>query len=191
MQCADRNANDKVKILSGGSSGVGHDKKKRKKTKRPRSLASTEEKPGEFLRRPSSHSHGEQSAVLMPLENMIGSTEKLAHIHEGLSTHLTQKNHDEKDIRKLALELAITRSSEVKTNKVLHHDYVLVHKTGDSFNLHEKMRKKYESELHDQGFRLDRKYTADKTFVVLHCSFERLCEEAEKVSLEMPLEGVS
>ena len=190
MQCADRNANDTVKILN-GDSGVGYDKKKRKKTKRPRDLTSTEEQPGEYLRQPSSHSHGEQSATLMPLENMIGSVEKLAHIHEGLNTHHTQKNHDEKDIRKLVLQLAITKSSEVKTNKVLHHDYVLVHKTGDNSNVREKMRKKYETELHDQGFRLDRKYTADKTFVVLHCSFERLCEEAEKVSLEMPLEGVS
>ena len=190
MQCADRNANDTVKILN-GDSGVGHDKRKRKKTKRPRYLSSTEEQPGGYCRQPSSHSHGEQSARLMPLENMIGGVEKLAHIHEGLSTHDTQKNHDEKDIRKLALQLAITKSSEAKTNKVLHHDYVLVHKTGDNSNVREKMRKKYESELHDQGFRLDRKYTADKTFVVLHCSFERLCEEAEKVSLEMPLEGVS
>ncbi|XP_074619855.1 anoctamin-7-like [Acropora palmata] len=188
MQCADRNVNDTVKILN-GDSGVGYDKKKRKKTKRPRYLTSTEEQPGECLRQPSSHSYGQQSARLMPLENMIGSVEKLAHIHEGLSTHHTQKNHDEKDIRKLALQLAITKSSEVKTNKVLHHDYVLVHKTGDNSNVHEKLRKKYERELHDQGFRLDRKYTADKTFVVLHCSFERLCEEAEKVSLEMPLEG--
>lgn len=186
MQCEDQN--DTVKILN-GDSGVGHDKKKRKTTKRSRHLTSTEEQPGEYLRQPSSHSHGEQSA--MPLENMIGSVEKLADIHKGLSTHPTQKNHDKKDIRKLALQLAITKSNEVKTNKVLHHDYVLVYKTGDNSNVREKLRKKYESELHDQGFRLDRKYTADKTFVVLHCSFERLCEEAEKVSLEMPLEGVS
>ena len=72
----------------------------------------------------------------------------------------------------------------------MHYDYILVHKTGDTRNLQEKLRKQYESELHAQGFRVERKYTAEKTFVILHCSFERLCEEAEKVSLEMPLAGV-
>lgn len=189
-------ANGKAKILNGDSGTVVHEKKKRRKVKRTTSMPSTEEQDDGYLRQVSSYSYaGEHPArhVQLPLETM-GSREKLIHIHDELNNTYPSRseiNHDEKDIRKLALHLAISRSSEGKNNKFLHHDYVLVHKTGDNRNLHEKLRKKYESELHAQGFRVDRKYTADKTFVVLHCSFERLCEEAEKVSLEMPLAGVS
>lgn len=185
---ADRNASDKVKILNGGGNAVGNEKKKKKKVRRSRSSSFTEEKADGYLRQVSSYSCGEQPTNLTPLEN-IGSREKLVHIHEELDTHAPPINRDETDLRKLALHLAITKSNEGQNSRVLHHDYVLVHKTGDNCNLHEKLRKKYEAELHELGFRLDRMYTAEKTFVVLHCSFERLCEEAEKVSLEMPLAG--
>lgn len=187
--------NDKAKILNGGGDVVHEvrrpevrEKKKRKKVKRSKSH--------EHL--PSSNAHysyNEQPRhVQLALEPM-GSREKVIQIHEELNNinphSRTEINREEKDLRKLALQLAISKSNETKNNKFLHHDYVLVHRTGDNRNLHEKLRKKYESELHAQGFRVDRKYTAEKTFVVLHCSFERLCEEAEHVSLEMPLAGVS
>lgn len=195
--------NDKDKILNGDidSNGVPlhevREKKKKRKVRRSRSnehLPSSDAQTGAYLRQVSSYSHGEQPRhVQLPLEPM-GSREKLIHIHEELSnTHPPPRPEilrDEKDLRKLALHLAISKSSEGKNNKFLHHDYVLVHRTGDNRNLHEKLRKKYESGLHAQGFRVDRKYTAENTFVVLHCSFERLCEEAEHVSLEMPLAGV-
>lgn len=197
--------NDKDKILN--DDGDVHEvprhevreKKKRKKVRRsksnehlPSSYAQSDQG---YLRQVSSYSHGEQPRhVQLALEPM-GSREKIIQIHEELNnTHPPSRpeiNRDEKDIRKLALQLAISKSNETKNNKFLHHDYVLVHRTGDNRNLHEKLRKKYEAELHAQGFRVDRKYTAEKTFVVLHCSFERLCEEAEHVSLEMPLAGVS
>lgn len=189
-------ANDKVKILNGDNDTVeAHKKKKRRKVRRTKSVSSTEEQDGGYLRQVSSYGYGEPPTrhVQLPLETM-GSREKLIHIHDELNnTHPSgsETYHDETDIRKLALHLAISKSSEGKNNKFLHHDYVLVHKTGDNRNLHDKLRKKYETELHTQGFRVDRKYTAEKTFVILHCSFERLCEEAENVSLEMPLAGVS
>ena len=193
--------NDNVKILSGDSDSAVHQKKKKKKVRRTKSVPSAEvaeEHDGGYLRQVSSYSHGDKPRTSshhaqLPMQTM-GSREKLVDIHEELNnTHPSRSkiNHDETDLRKLALQLAVSKSNEGRNNKFLHHDYVLVHKTGDNRNLHEKLRKKYESELHAQGFRVDRMYTADKTFVVLHCSFERLCEEAETVSLEMPLAGVS
>lgn len=191
-------ANDKEKTLI--EDGNHHEvprhireKKKKRKARRSKSsedISSSDVQNGGYLRQVSSFSHGEKP---LPLEPM-GSREKLIHIHEELdNTHSPSRPEifrDEKDLRKLALNLAISKSNEGKNSKFLHHDYVLVHRTGDIRNLQEKLRKKYESELHAQGFRVDRKYTAENTFVVLHCSFERLCEEAEHVSLEMPLAGV-
>jgi len=196
-------ASDKEKILYGDSDSTEvprhevREKKKKRKVRRSKSnehLPSSDTQTDAYLRQASSYSHGEQPRhVQLPLEP-LGSEEKLIHIHEELSnTHPPPRSEifrEEKDLRKLALQLAISKSGEGKNNKFLHHDYVLVHRTGDNRNLHEKLRKKYESELQAQGFRVDRKYTAESTFVVLHCSFERLCEEAEHVSLEMPLAGV-
>ena len=193
-------ANDKDKILNGDSDyheTLRHEvREKKKKVRRSKSNEHlpSDTQTGVYLRQVSSSSNGEQPRhVQLPLEPM-GSREKLIHIHEELSNlyppSRPENLHDEKDLRKVALHLAISKSSEGKNNKFLHHDYVLVHRTGDNRNLHEKLRKKYETELHAQGFRVDRKYTAENTFVVLHCSFERLCEEAEHVSLEMPLAGV-
>lgn len=195
----DGDASDKDKIVSEDSDAVAHKNKKRKKVRKTKSVPLTEEHDGDavYLRQVSSYSCDGQPTHRVdqvPLENVGSSREKLLNIHEELNnTHLphSKANCDETDLRKLALHLAINKSSEGKTNKFLHYDYVLVHKTGDNRNAHEKLRKKYEAELHTQGFRVDRKYTAEKTFVILHCSFERLCEEAEKVSLEMPLAGVS
>ena len=188
-------ANDKVKILNGSDDSVEvHEKKKkRRKVRRTKSAPSTEEEDGGSLRQVSSYGYGEQPArhVQLPLETM-GSHEKLTKIHDELNnTWPSEIKDDEKDIRKLALHLAMNKSSESKNSKFLHHDYVLVHKSGDNRNVHEKLRKKFESELHAQGLRMERKYTGQKTFVILHCSFDKLCEVAEKVSLEMPLAGVS
>lgn len=194
---AEYEANDKDKILKGdGDVAEVREKKKRKKVRRSKSnehLPSSDWQNGGFLRQVSSYSYGEQPRrVQLPLEP-VGSREKLIQIHEELNNthHLSRAaiNHEEKDLRKLALHLAMSKSDEGKNSKFLHYDYVLVHRTGDNRNLHEKLRKKYEAELHSQGFRVERKYTANKTFVILHCSFERLCEEAEHVSLEMPLAG--
>lgn len=192
-------ANDKDNILNGDGDVVeARPKKKRKKARRSKSnehLRSSDLHGGGVLRQVSSYSSGEQPRhVQLSLEPMGGSREKLIQIHEELNnTHpsRTEIDRDEKDLRKLALHLAISKSNEGKNSKYFHQDYVLVHRTGDNRNLHEKLRKKYESELHTQGFRVERKYTGEKTYVVLHCSFERLCEEAEHVSLEMPLAGVS
>ena len=134
-----------------------------------------------------------QSDTQVPLRPMV-SREGWINIHEQLTSDpstMPQIDRNEKDARKLALHLAINKSTEGKNSKFSHFDYVLAHKTGDNLNVHERLREKYESELHEQGFRVERKHTTQRTFAVLQCSFERLCEEAEHVSLEMPLAGVS
>ena len=95
----------------------------------------------------------------------------------------------EKDLRKVALHLARSKSKDGE--KYLHYDYVLTHKTGDNHNVHEKLRDKFEGELLQQGFKVERRCTIERTFVILHCTFRRLGEEAEHVCLEMPLAGVS
>lgn len=196
---AELDGNDKDRILEGdGTVRKVREKKKKKKAKNSNSndhLPFSERQNGGILRQVSSNSNGEQPKRVQLALEPVASREQLIQIHEELnSPHPISRaeiNRDEKDLRKLALHLAMSKSEEGKNSKYLHHDYVLVHRTGDNRNLHEKLRKKFEAELHLQGFRVERKYTSNKTFVILHCSFERLCEEAEHVSLEMPLAGVS
>lgn len=194
---AELDGNDKDRILEGdGTVPKVRVKKKKKKAKNSNSndhLPFSERQNGGILRQVSSNSNGEQPKRVQLALEPVASREQLIQIHEELnSPHPISRaeiNRDEKDLRKLALHLAMSKSEEGKNSKYLHHDYVLVHRTGDNRNLHEKLRKKFEAELHLQGFRVERKYTSNKTFVILHCSFERLCEEAEHVSLEMPLAG--
>lgn len=94
----------------------------------------------------------------------------------------------EKDPRKLALHLALNKNDSKQ--KYPHYDFVLTHKPGENNNVLEKLREKFESFLMEEGFKIERRYTTERTFVILHCSFQRLCEEAEHVCLEMPLAGV-
>lgn len=109
----DNTTNDRVTMLNETSDIVGvHEKKKRKNVKRTKSVPSTKEQGDDYLRQVSSYSyhHGDQPVrhVQLPLETM-GSREKLIQIHDELrSNHPSEINKDEKDIRKLALHLAIT-----------------------------------------------------------------------------------
>lgn len=95
-----------------------------------------------------------------------------------------------KDVRHIALQQAINRSKSGNTDKKWHTDYVLVHKTGDHNHSNNKLREMFEAVLEEEGIKIERKYTAMQSFVILHCPFERLCIEAEFVALEMPLAGV-
>lgn len=81
-------------------------------------------------------------------------------------------------------------------------DYVLVHGREKSDEIHnqskkeslqkkERLRKRFEDALRREGFSIKEVQVEDKVFKKLHCPFKRLCEEAERVKLEMPLEGVS
>ncbi|KAL5011379.1 hypothetical protein ScPMuIL_009930 [Solemya velum] len=79
-------------------------------------------------------------------------------------------------------------------------DYVLVHPTRSSlktddkkkiaeFEERERVREIFEEELVDEGITLETEEHPDVIFKLLHCPFKRLCAEAEKVKLEMPLKG--
>ena len=94
------------------------------------------------------------------------------------------------DVRELAIEQAL-KCQHREQKEVWHHDHVLVYKTGDNHTTSEKLRHRFEACLNKEGFKIAQKYTTERTYVVLHCSFERLCEEAEHVTLQMPLAGVS
>ena len=72
-------------------------------------------------------------------------------------------------------------------------DYVLVHsRDGSEDRQNEETRNMFEDALRKERFTIGEPVViGDKVFKKLHCQFERLCEEAEQVKLEMPLEGVS
>ena len=103
------------------------------------------------------------------------------------------------DVRKVALTLAVSNAMkrEVKENLATfdHVDYVLVFSENDkhsemSNQVLNELRKNFEKKVELEGVSIVRKTKGDLTFVVMSCSFERLCKEAEAVSLKMPLAGV-
>ena len=49
---------------------------------------------------------------------------------------------------------------------------------------------RFMSLLKKEGFAIQADKIGDKVFVKLHCSFKRLCVEAENVNIEMPLKQV-
>jgi hypothetical protein len=119
----------------------------------------------------------------------LGSREKLQIIKEEF--HDGEPEITRVDIRQQALQQAINQSDKNKNEKKRHYDYVLVYKSGDNLNTQERLREKFEAELEEEGFKIEKKYSTLYTFVILHCPFERLCIEAEYVILQMPLAGVS
>ncbi|XP_028401787.1 anoctamin-4-like isoform X2 [Dendronephthya gigantea] len=101
------------------------------------------------------------------------------------------------DVRKVALTLAVSNiKPQAKENLATldHIDYVLVfcdddkHKEMSNEVLNE-LRNKFEKKVELEGVTIVRKKKGNTTFVVMSCSFERLCQEAEAVSLKMPLAG--
>lgn len=82
-------------------------------------------------------------------------------------------------------------------------DYVLVHphitdkmkKEMESEDLKkenkkEKLREIFENRLRKEGFFIQKEVIGKNCYKKLHCPFKKLCYEAEKVNMEMPLEGV-
>ena len=103
------------------------------------------------------------------------------------------------DVRKVALTLAVSNITPQATENLAsldHIDYVLVFSDDDKHNeisneaLNE-LRNKFEKKVELEGVTVVRKKKGNKTFVVMSCCFNRLCQEAEAVSLKMPLAGVS
>lgn len=106
------------------------------------------------------------------------------------------KNLDEApghmDYRELAIKLAndYSRPKTVKRKRTFV-DYVLVFDNDDESEFNEKQREIFEKALSDEDIDVSRTPIGNHTYVELCCSFERLCQEAETIFLEMPLLGVS
>eukprot|EP00111_Clytia_hemisphaerica_P008657 TCONS_00025310-protein len=94
------------------------------------------------------------------------------------------------DYRKLALELA-TNSSKSKKNIERYSlpDFVLTYNIHDSDTLHKKERETFEAKMRDEDIKIAYDIIGENMYVQLYPTFERLCQEAETVALEMPLEG--
>ena len=97
-----------------------------------------------------------------------------------------------KDYQKIALELALPDSKKIKKKdeKNVLPDMVLVFNVDDSDVVHKKERDVFESLIQDEDVTIVYNVINENVFVELYASFERLCQEAETVALEMPLEGV-
>ena len=97
------------------------------------------------------------------------------------------------DYRELAIRLANNHSkpNTAVKRKRTYVDYVLVFSGDDESELNESQRQKFERLLKEEGIDVYRLHVGDYVYVELCCSFERLCQEAEAVFLEMPLIGVS
>ena len=102
------------------------------------------------------------------------------------------------DVRKIALKLAVSNMMKPKVKENLatldHIDYVLVFSDDKhnkiSYQALNELRNRFEKKIELEGVSVVRKKKGNLTFVVMSCSFERLCKEAEAVSLKMPLAGV-
>lgn len=75
----------------------------------------------------------------------------------------------------------------------MHVDYVLVFENFDETDgTSTEYRKLFEKMMRDDGLIVTYEYCKKKvSFVKIHCPIDRLCLEAERVRLEMPLKGVS
>lgn len=54
-----------------------------------------------------------------------------------------------------------------------------------------KLRNIFEKTLRKDGFKVTKTVLSDEIYTKLRCSFQRLCVEAEKTNLQMPLLDVS
>ena len=114
-----------------------------------------------------------------------------------------RRKHKKRDKKKLSkFERRYTELGPLFKPDYKRIDYVLVHKRDHSdettsqskketIERKERLRKRFENALIRSGFSIRSVVVEDKVFTKLHCPFKRLCQEAERVKLEMPLEGVS
>ena len=171
------------------NSEEGHKKKRKKKKRDKEKVRSNESIDQEGVGKTMSYKQFHNGNVSIPLDG-FQTPDKLRELQESLTLSADHAFPGKQDARELAIQQALN-SRNNKHEEFWHFDYVLVHRTGDNNTATEKLRQCFEAVLHEEGFKIERKYTTERTFVILHCSFERLCEEAEHVALQMPLAGVS
>lgn len=110
------------------------------------------------------------------------------------NSHLSDLNQSNMDYRKMALDLASGKKTNDQSNRRRKRalpDFVLVYDCTDNDTLHISEREQFENNISNEGIEIGYNIIKNHTFVELYASFDRLCQEAEHVALEMPLEGVS
>lgn len=97
------------------------------------------------------------------------------------------------DYRELAVKLAndYNRPATVVKRRRKFVDYVLVFSKDDDSEFNESQRQSFEGLLETEGIDVSRCHIGNHVYVELCCSFDRLCQEAEAIFLEMPLVGFS
>ncbi|XP_077551774.1 anoctamin-6-like, partial [Haemaphysalis longicornis] len=77
-------------------------------------------------------------------------------------------------------------------------DYVLVYECDDASRLYEDAewelqrhhRELYENAMRSEGLQMDQEHIGEYVFLKVHCPVQRLCQEAENVRLDLPLDGL-
>lgn len=67
-------------------------------------------------------------------------------------------------------------------------DYVLIYNTKGPQT---ELREKFETILQNEELLVQKEIIGNEVFVMICSNFDRLCREAERVKLQMPLKGVS
>jgi len=111
------------------------------------------------------------------------------------------------DLDELTDMAGMTMQSEQRTfvlpdSKLKRIDYVLVYPKKSIDEMHgeeerrkfrkqQDLRQKFQAALLAEGVLIQRQIIGEKVLLKLHVPFQRLCEEAERTRLEMPLSKVS
>ncbi|XP_033742863.1 anoctamin-4-like isoform X2 [Pecten maximus] len=88
------------------------------------------------------------------------------------------------------------KRSEKRIDMVLVHKRKLDNEEEDAEETRERLRRNtlrecFEKKLKQEQFKIKEKQHGKNVYTMLHCSFERLCKEAETVNLEMRLDSKS
>lgn len=98
-----------------------------------------------------------------------------------------------KETLKRIAETSDKKKSEKRIDIVLIHP---VRQTGEDaeeereFQRKDLLRECFERKLREEQFKIKERRHGKNVYKMLHCSFERLCEEAERVNMEMHLDTV-
>ncbi|XP_041359345.1 anoctamin-7-like [Gigantopelta aegis] len=132
-----------------------------------------------------------------------GLAEAAASIHTQAKIRKRFKKH-QKDIMKRMSQFERRYSKLAREKKLIHErkriDFVLVYPNKKSEDvkpgkekrhllMHEENRRRFEALLQKEGFSIQYDTIGELVYLKLHCPFKRLCAEAERIHLEMPIKG--